>query len=151
MAATGTPTPNIGLRIPLGTDPASVDDINYNSEVIDTKLGAVGSTSVQAQLDALNSKIANFNIVQEYASSPSTKTFALTSGACYMVVIDKLNSGDSGTACGMYMVQAHSGSSALRTIAQSAAISDIEVNKLTLTITTSSNYVGIAVIRLAQW
>ena len=58
MAATGTPTPNIGLRRPVGTDPASVDDINYNSGVIDTKLGAVGSTSVQAQIDALNSKTA---------------------------------------------------------------------------------------------
>lgn len=58
MAATGTPTPNIGLRCPQGTDPASVDDINYNSGVIDTKLGAVGNTSVQAQIDALNSKLA---------------------------------------------------------------------------------------------
>lgn len=57
MAATGTPTPNIGLRIPLGTDPASVDDINYNSTLIDTKLGAVGNESVQDQLDDLNSKI----------------------------------------------------------------------------------------------
>ena len=59
MAATGTPTPNIGLRIPIGTDPASVDDINYNSNLLDTKLGAVGSDSVQDQIDALNSKITN--------------------------------------------------------------------------------------------
>ena len=58
MAATGTPTPNIGLRIPQGTDPASVDDINYNSNLLDTKLGAVGNTSVQAQIDSLNSNIA---------------------------------------------------------------------------------------------
>ena len=57
MAATGTPTPNIGLRIPKGTDPASVDDINYNSNLLDTKLGAVGSTSVQDQIDSLNRKI----------------------------------------------------------------------------------------------
>ena len=57
MAATGTPTPNIGLRIPIGTDPASVDDINYNSNLIDTKLGAVGSDSVQDQIDTLNGKI----------------------------------------------------------------------------------------------
>lgn len=57
MAATGTPTPNIGLRIPLGTDPASVDDINYNSNLLDTKLGAVGSDSVQDQIDTLNGKI----------------------------------------------------------------------------------------------
>lgn len=56
MAATGTPTPNIGLRIPQGTDPASVDDINYNSNLLDTKLGAVGNTSVQDQIDSLNSK-----------------------------------------------------------------------------------------------
>lgn len=58
MAATGTPTPNIGLRIPQGTDPASVDDINYNSNLIDTKLGAVGNDSVQDQIDALNSKLS---------------------------------------------------------------------------------------------
>ena len=64
MAATGTPTTNIGLRRPQGTDPASVDDINYNSEVIDTKMGAVGNTSVQAQLDALNSKISRYVDVQ---------------------------------------------------------------------------------------
>ena len=59
MAATGTPTPNIGLRIPQGTDPASVDDINYNSNLLDTKLGAVGNDSVQDQIDSLNSKTAN--------------------------------------------------------------------------------------------
>ena len=57
MAATGTPTPNIGLRRPQGTDPASVDDINYNSALIDTKLGAVGNSSVQDQIDTLNSKL----------------------------------------------------------------------------------------------
>lgn len=57
MAATGTPTPNIGLRRPQGTDPASVDDINYNSGVIDTKMGAVGNTSLQAQINTLNSQI----------------------------------------------------------------------------------------------
>ena len=59
MAATGTPTPNIGLRIPLGTDPASVDDINYNSNLIDAKLGAVGNDSVQDQIDDLNSNLGN--------------------------------------------------------------------------------------------
>lgn len=61
MAATGTPTPNIGLRRPKGTDPASVDDINYNSNLLDTKLGAVGNTSVQEQINSLNSKMSNFS------------------------------------------------------------------------------------------
>ena len=63
MAATGTPTPNIGLRRAQGTDPASVDDINYNSALIDTKLGAVGNSSVQDQIDTLNSKLNNLNSV----------------------------------------------------------------------------------------
>lgn len=58
MAATGTPTPNIGLRIPQGTDPASVDDINYNSNLIDTKLGAVGNDSVQDQINSLSENLA---------------------------------------------------------------------------------------------
>ena len=64
MAATGTPTPNIGLRIPQGTDPASVDDINYNSNLLDTKLGAVGNTSVQDQIDSLNSKISTIKTLE---------------------------------------------------------------------------------------
>ena len=58
MAATGTPTPNLGLRIPQGTDPASVDDINYNSNLLDTKIGAIGNDSVKTQIDALNGKIS---------------------------------------------------------------------------------------------
>lgn len=73
MAATGTPTPNIGLRIPQGTDPASVDDINYNSNLLDTKLGAVGNTSVQDQIDSLNSNIGNSKIINgKYYSSATT-------------------------------------------------------------------------------
>ena len=60
MAATGTPTPNLGLRIPVGTDPASVDDINYNSNLLDTKLGAIGNDSVQDQITTLNSKVAKY-------------------------------------------------------------------------------------------
>ena len=62
MAATGTPTPNLGLRIPVGTDPASVDDINYNSNLLDTVLGAVGNTSVKDQLDELSDQIANISV-----------------------------------------------------------------------------------------
>lgn len=84
MAATGTPTPNIGLRIPVGTDPASVDDINYNSNLIDTKLGAVGSDSVQDQIDALNSKINQRNslTVSVATSAPVT----IEKNNCYRVL-----------------------------------------------------------------
>lgn len=58
MSATGTPTPNLGLRIPLGTDPASVDDINYNSNALDTIIGDIGDTSVAGQLSAANNRIS---------------------------------------------------------------------------------------------
>ena len=80
MAATGTPTPNIGLRTPQGTDPASVDDINYNSNLIDTKLGAVGNDSVQDQIDSLNSKVTHIyfdsnNLITPLDSSSTVKTF----------------------------------------------------------------------------
>ena len=66
MAATGTPTPNLGLRIPVGTDPASVDDINYNSNLLDTVLGAVGNISVKDQLDELSDQIANRDIMTKF-------------------------------------------------------------------------------------
>lgn len=74
MAATGTPTPNLGLRIPQGTDPASVDDINYNSNLLDTKIGAVGNDSVQDQIDSLNSNIANLNSSSHLSGSSTYLT-----------------------------------------------------------------------------
>lgn len=88
MAATGTPTPNIGLRIPLGTDPASVDDINYNSNLIDTKLGAVGNDSVQDQIDDLNSNIASIGTPVSW--TPSMDGATLTNIGSNYVKIGKL-------------------------------------------------------------
>lgn len=79
MAATGTPTPNIGLRRPQGTDPASVDDINYNSNLIDTKLGAVGNTSVQEQINSLNSNLSK-SVSQENASPQSGESLFQLNG-----------------------------------------------------------------------
>jgi hypothetical protein len=57
MSATGTPTPNLGLRIPLGTDPAAVEDINYNAGVLDTKIGAIGNDTVKGLLDHAGDEI----------------------------------------------------------------------------------------------
>ena len=74
MAATGTPTPNLGLRIPVGTDPASVDDINYNSNLLDTVLGAVGNTSVKDQLDELSDQIASINGYQTLVNNQAITT-----------------------------------------------------------------------------
>lgn len=84
MAATGTPTPNIGLRIPLGTDPASVDDINYNSNLLDTKLGAVGSDSVQDQIDTLNSNIGSLRKLK-YMDLTDTTPMNVNSQSSYTI------------------------------------------------------------------
>ena len=56
-------TPNLGLTKTtaaetIGQNWAASNDSGGNFDIIDTKMGAVGNTSVQAQLDALNSKIA---------------------------------------------------------------------------------------------
>ncbi len=54
-------TPNLGLTKTtaaetIGQNWAASNDSGGNFDIIDTKMGAVGSQSVQAQLDALNSK-----------------------------------------------------------------------------------------------
>lgn len=54
--ASGTPTTNLGLRTMTDADSVDAQDINYNSGVLDTKIGAVGSTSLQSQINATNSK-----------------------------------------------------------------------------------------------
>lgn len=87
MAATGTPTPNIGLRRPQGTDPASVDDINYNSARIDTVLGAVGSTSVKSQIDALNSNLTAMVPSKIVQTDNASFTLSLGSSERHLIVI----------------------------------------------------------------
>lgn len=54
MASTTT---NIGLTKPAGTDQALISAINGNMDIIDTKMGAVGNTSVQGQITALSDQI----------------------------------------------------------------------------------------------
>lgn len=106
MAATGTPTTNIGLRRPQGTDPASVDDINYNSELIDTKLGAVGDTSLQAQVTALNSNIAKIgNYTSAFATPGNNVTFAPPKDAGIIVFKMPTTATTANTAFGYYVKQ----------------------------------------------
>ena len=97
MSATGTPTPNIGLRIPLGTDPASVDDINYNSNLIDTKLGAVGNDSVQDQIDTLSTNTAqNLGKVQDGLAIVANGNTHVAIPADYYVYVKGHNSLSEG-------------------------------------------------------
>ena len=59
MASTTT---NIGLTKPAGTDQALISAINGNMDIIDTKMGAVGNTSVQSQITSLSDQIGNHHI-----------------------------------------------------------------------------------------
>lgn len=80
MAATGTPTTNIGLRRPQGTDPASVDDINYNSLRLDNVIGAVGNQSIAAQINGLKSDVGSLVGQKALVSSASSASVTLEFG-----------------------------------------------------------------------
>ena len=61
-------TPNIGLTKTtaaetIGQNWAASNDSGGNFDIIDTKMGAVVNTSVQAQLDALNSKFTKTSTI----------------------------------------------------------------------------------------
>ena len=100
----------------------------------------------------LNSQIGNIQQTdQKYANNATTHTFTLETGCLYLVCIDKLNSADANVACGLYMVQAHSGNSAVRTIAASSGVTSISISGLTLTVVIGSTYTGVSVIRVGKW
>ena len=63
-----TNTTNIGLKKPASTEPASIVDINQNMDIIDSKIGPVGSTSLQQQ------------IINNLALSPKFQSANLNSG-----------------------------------------------------------------------
>lgn len=56
-----TNTTNIGLIKPAGTDKVRIAQINQNMDIIDEKIGAVGNTSLQAQITAINPKRSAIN------------------------------------------------------------------------------------------
>ena len=75
MASTTT---NIGLTKPAGTDQALISAINGNMDIIDTKMGAVGNTSVQGQINALSDQIAIYDLT----SSQNLKSIAVDNTIC---------------------------------------------------------------------
>ena len=54
-----TTTPNIGLTLPTGTEGWKRSVINGNFTILDTKIGAVGNTPLQTQINTLSSQIAH--------------------------------------------------------------------------------------------
>ena len=84
MAST---TPNIGLTLPTGTEGWKRSVINGNFTILDTKIGAVGSTPLQTQINTLSSKIANLPNVaytNVYGTNASQFETALTSAIANM-------------------------------------------------------------------
>ena len=70
-------TPNIGLTKTtaaetIGQNWAASNDSGGNFDIIDTKMGAVGNTSLQAQVDALSSQIATELASKQYVFSTSS-------------------------------------------------------------------------------
>lgn len=55
-----TNTTNLSLIKPAGTDKVRIAQINQNMDILDEKIGPVGNTSVQNQIDSLNSNINQF-------------------------------------------------------------------------------------------
>ena len=75
MASTTT---NIGLTKPAGTDQALISAINGNMDIIDTKMGAVGNTSVQSQITSLSDQIATYLHVEELTYDSTNGYFPVT-------------------------------------------------------------------------
>ena len=55
-----TSTTNLGLTKPAGTDKIRIAQINGNMDILDEKIGAVGNTSLQAQVTSQNQAIAKY-------------------------------------------------------------------------------------------
>lgn len=56
-----TSTTNLGLTKPAGTDKIRIAQINGNMDILDEKIGAVGNTSLQAQVTSQNEAITALN------------------------------------------------------------------------------------------
>ena len=80
-------------------------------------------------------------------STAGTVTRTLVNGRPYLVAVIRLNSSDTGL-CGLYLVNPYNGSaSCIKTISASSAVT-LSISALTLTITTTSNYVRVSILRL---
>ena len=64
-----TTTPNIGLTLPAGAEGWKRSVINGNFMILDTKIGAVGNTPLQDQINTLSSQIAYYTDAQVTISS----------------------------------------------------------------------------------
>ena len=66
-----TQTTNLGLTKPAGTDKIRIAQINGNMDILDTKIGSVGDTALQAQVSAIENGIAIVSVGNAHAAISS--------------------------------------------------------------------------------
>lgn len=103
-------TPNLGLTKTtaaetIGQNWAASNDSGGNFDIIDTKMGAVGNQSVQAQLDALNS---NTWKKENATYTPNVDANTYTTSGFYQVGITTNSPFGTSTAYGILIVFAGS-------------------------------------------
>lgn len=96
-----TTTPNLNLTKPAGNERPDVDVINANMDILDAKIGAVGSTSLQALISAL---VPYGSLIYQNADVNNLKT----TGAYFCANSQNLPSGAYGygtllVICGAYI------------------------------------------------
>ena len=76
-----TQTPNIGLTLPIGTEHLSRSIVNNNNTIIDTKMGAVGNTDLQTQVNNLNTgKVNTSDIANNLTTTTAGKVLDARQG-----------------------------------------------------------------------
>lgn len=63
-----TNTTNLHLIKPAGSERVQISQINQNMDILDEKIGAVGNTSVQSQVNSLKNQVATTQITNEYST-----------------------------------------------------------------------------------
>ena len=120
-----TSTTNLGLTKPAGTDKIRIAQINGNMDILDEKIGAVGNTSLQAQVTSQNEAIANNEGAMAYiVGNTNTTGSALAVGQFVYV------KGHSTIAEGLYRVTASISANGSITTSNTSACSGGGLNAL---------------------
>lgn len=139
-----TTTTNLGLTKPSGTDKIRIAQINGNMDILDDKIGAVGNTSLQAQVASANQAIENVQNGLAYIVG-NTNTTGSTLAVGQFVYVK----GHSTIAEGLYMVTASISANGSITTSNTSACTGGGLNELNskfqpYTLLTTTDNVSIA-------
>ena len=127
---------------------AQVNTINGTLADIQTDIGSVGSTSLQDQVNALNSQMGNKldSPTDVSLNYGDTQNITLASGGAYLLIVTRINTSTASTG-GLYLIQSHSTASYIRPVIESTAAT-VTISGTTLTIETNSNYTHFTLLRI---